>query len=401
MNYYSPVDYIKIDIANCMGLDKRTFAQRIAWVNSVKDLRSKTQQAEKPAQYLAAVMALEDALAGVPTGHLVGLDACASGITILGILIGCHETSRNTGITGSKRVDFYSETTKAMTEALGGNVDVSRKDAKASAMTHFYGSKATPKRVFGDETEELAAFYQALETVAPGACILMQEFLSSWQPYALEHAHTLPDGFHARVPVLQKYKAKIEIDELDHSTLTYIYEDNIGSEKGLAVAANMTHAVDGFLVREVVRRCNYDREKLKEISQMLKDNHAHMLPGLAPIMELTAKAHGFLSLRAVECIDSDNVLQYSRDFRNELITLIDETLSRPSFPVLTIHDEFKCHPNHVNTMREVYRDVLAELADSRVGEQIIQEVRNDPSYRLDKLSHNLGDAIMKGEYHLS
>ena len=79
MTRYSPIDYIKIDIANQYGKDKLSFKQRIAWVNSVKSLRSKIDQAEKPAQYLAAVLALEDAMAGVPSGHLVGLDACSSG----------------------------------------------------------------------------------------------------------------------------------------------------------------------------------------------------------------------------------------------------------------------------------------------------------------------------------
>ena len=341
MNTYSPVDYLKIDIANQYGgnLDKKSFPQRIAWVNRVKNLRSKTNQAEKPAQYLAGVLALEDALAGVPTGHMVGLDACASGITILGILAGCHTTSANTGIIGAKRMDMYAECTKAMNELLEGDVKASRSEVKQSQMTHYYGSKAKPREIFGEETSELAAFYMAQEAVAPGACYMMREFLGSWQPYALKHSHTLPDGFHAIVPVLQKCKAKIEIDELDHCSLTYIYENNIGSEKGLAVAANMTHAVDGFLVREVVRRCNYDREQLEEVLQLLQNNHAWMLPGLAPNMERMAKAHGFLSLRAVECIDSDNVLQYSRDYRNELIHLIQETLSRPSFPILCIHDE--------------------------------------------------------------
>lgn len=237
MTEYSPLDYLKIDIANQYGLDKKSFTQRIAWVNSVKDLRSKTEQAEKRAQYLAAVLALEDALAGHPTGHLVGLDACASGITILGILAGCHETSRNTGIIGSKRMDMYAECTKVMNEILNSDEIMERSDVKRAQMTHYYGSKAQPRSLFGEDTPELEAFYLAQETVAPGACYMMREFLQSWQPYALEHSHTLPDGFHARVPVLQKMKAKIEIDELDHVTMSYIYEDNVGSEKGLAVAA--------------------------------------------------------------------------------------------------------------------------------------------------------------------
>jgi len=402
MKDYSPLEYLKIDIANQFGKDKLSFAQRIAWVNSVKDLRSKTDQAEKPAQYLAAVLAYEDALAGIPTGHMVGLDACSSGIAILGILSGCHTTSLNTGIIGSKRMDMYQQVTNTMNEILPTDTTVSRNDSKSATMTHFYGSKATPRMIFGDETDELMAFYQAQELVAPGACYMMRELLDSWQPYALEHAHTLPDSFHSRVPVLQKMKAKIEIDELDHTTLTFIYEDNIGSEFGLAVAANMTHAVDGFLVRETVRRCNYDRAKLLEVKNILHHNYL-----TAPIaktfhhIEQTSRKHQFLSLRAAEFINEETVLEFSMEFRQELYALIKETLHRPSFEMVTVHDEFKCHPNHMNNMRFVYMMILAELADSRVGECIIQEVRNDPSYTLSKFSADLGDSIIKSEYFLS
>jgi len=71
MEKYSALDYIKIDIANQYGLDKKSFAQRIAWVNSIKDLRSKIDQAEKLTQYLAGVLALEDVLAGRPSGPLI------------------------------------------------------------------------------------------------------------------------------------------------------------------------------------------------------------------------------------------------------------------------------------------------------------------------------------------
>jgi hypothetical protein len=237
MKSYAGREYVKIDIANQFGLDKKSFAQRIAWVDSVKDLHSKTAEAEKPAQYLAAVYALEDAINGVPSGHLVGLDACASGVAILGILSGCKTTAKNTGLTGNKRMDFYKVCTDTMNEMIHDDVVVNRADAKLATMTSYYGSKAKPKEIFGEDTDELMAFYAAQETIAPGACNLMKELLGSWQPYALEHAHTLPDGFNAIVPVLQKCKLKIEVDELDHATMTYIYEDNIGSEKGLAAAA--------------------------------------------------------------------------------------------------------------------------------------------------------------------
>lgn len=400
MNQYSPVEYLKIDIANQYGLDKKTFPQRIAWANSIKDLRSKTLQAEKPAQYLAAVIALEDALAGVPTGHLVGLDACASGIAILGIITGCHTTSSNCGVIGQKRMDMYGECTKEM-NTLGVTFEASRTEVKSAQMPHFYGSKARPKEVFGDETEELMAFYMAQETVAPGACYMMRELLASWQAWALKHSCSLPDGYQNIVPVLQKMKAKIEIDELDHTTLTYIYEDNVGSEKGLAVAANATHGIDGFLVRETVRRCNYDTDKLIALQHLI--TKAMGTPSYANIhpIEQAARDHKFISLRGVEFINEHTVLDFSMDYREELLSLINETLAKPPFTVITIHDEFKCHPNYMNHLREVYQIILAELADSDVGQQTIRELRNDPTYILTKFSTDLGNEIMKGEYHLS
>jgi hypothetical protein len=402
MNTYSPIDYIKIDIANQFGYDKKSFKQRIQWVDSVKDLRSKVDQAEKPAQYLAAVLALEDAMAGVPSGHLVGLDACSSGIAILGILAGCPVTSQNTGVIGSKRMDMYSECNRTMNDILGAEMTIPRSDTKQAQMTHFYGSKATPRAIFGDESDELMAFYQAQEIVAPGACYIMRELLDSWQPYALEHAHTLPDGYNSIVPVLQKMKAKIEIDELDHATLTYIYEDNIGTEKGLAVAANMTHAVDGFLVRETVRRCFYDKEKLTMVKALLHKNfNTPSSTTETPVIEQMAHNHGFLSLRGAEFITEENVLTFSIGYRRELFALIKEVMTYRPFPVITVHDEFKCHANHVNQMRNVYMTILAELADSNVGQQIIREVRGDNTYVLDKFTTNLGNAIMKSEYFLS
>lgn len=402
MNTYTPLEYLQIDAANQFGHDKKSFAQRIAWFKSLKDPRSKIEQAEKPAQFAAAVLAHEDALSGTPTGHLVGMDACASGITILGILAGCHTTAGNTGIIGNKRMDMYHRCTQEMNDILGDDLQVPRADVKGAQMTHFYGSKAEPKRVFGEDTYELMAFYEAQEKVAPGACYMMKELLDSWQPFTLEHTCDMPDGFVARVPVLQKMKAKIEVDELAHATLTYIYEDNVGMEKGLAVAANCTHIVDAFVVREMNRRCNFNRKELMATLSILIANHN--TPGTFQVchrMEDCARRHQFVSLRGVEFITADTVLDFSLDYREELSQLIEEVLSGKAFEMLFIHDEFKAHPNYMNEVRENYMFIMAELADSRVGEEMIQQVRKDPTYRLQKLSTDLGTEIMKGEYQLS
>lgn len=125
-----------------------------------------------------------------------------------------------------------------------------------------------------------------------------------------------------------------------------------------------------------------------------------MLTKLQPIEQL-ANDHGFLSLRGVEFITINNVLDYSIEYRNQLAELINELLNQHSFTVITIHDEFKCHPKYMNCLRETYMTILAELADSNVGQQILRDVRKDDTYILQKLSTDLGDAIMKSEYFLS
>jgi len=81
-------------------------------------------------------------------------------------------------------------------------------------MKSFYGSKAVPKELFGEDTPELNAFYKAAHQVAPGAWELLQDLLASWQPYTLSHEWKLPDGFDAKVKVMAKREARIEVDEL-------------------------------------------------------------------------------------------------------------------------------------------------------------------------------------------
>src|SRR5690606_20886908 len=72
------------------------------------------------------------------------------------------------------------------------------------------------------------------------------------------HAWKLPDGFDAKVKVMVKETARIEVDELDHATFTYEYYVNEGERTGRANVANVIHSIDAFILRELLRRCNYD-----------------------------------------------------------------------------------------------------------------------------------------------
>jgi len=402
MRKYSPREYLMIDMANQYGhgIDKKTFRQRVAWARSLKDPKSKVEKAKKPYQYMAAVLAIEDVDAGRPIGHLVGLDASASGISLMGAMMGCRTTAKNCGIIDNRPSDIYKVLTDTVNELIEDSIDVPREDAKRSLMTFYYGSEAVPKEIFG-EGDDLSAFYEAADIVAPGAGILRDYLLASWQPGALSHSWDMPDGFHVHIPVLVKEQSKIEIDELEgHPSIQYAYDINEGTESGLSLIANATHSVDGFIVREITRRCSYDMRKLVSIHSVLKNRKKTSPVAVTDIEKLYRKS-GMMSLVAIERLTLPLVSLFTESFCAALQELVEDVLEYPPFELIQVHDEFKAHPNHVNRMREVYIGILGEIADADMAKHIIAQIRNDDTFTIEKLSHDLGDMIREGEYSIS
>ena len=150
MQKFTGIQYVKIAIANAFGHDKQLFEWRIKWVDdAVADhlltsedvLNQYIDNAAEPSLFLSGVMALKDALAGNASGYMVGLDACSSGIQIMGALIGCATTCRSTGlIDPTTRADIYTDVTNVMNQelnAIGLDVSPMRNDVKQALMTHF------------------------------------------------------------------------------------------------------------------------------------------------------------------------------------------------------------------------------------------------------------------------
>ena len=131
---FSGFEYVSIDIANQFGHDKLPFEARIQWVHEhLDELETLVEQAETQPLYMKAVMALRKAQKGIPSGHLVGFDACASGIQVMSAMTGCHVGAKSTGLVGDERSDAYGICTNHMNTFLhdeGLSVDVPRKDAK-------------------------------------------------------------------------------------------------------------------------------------------------------------------------------------------------------------------------------------------------------------------------------
>lgn len=414
MTKYTGWQWLLIDAANQYGHDKKLFEERIEWAESMIAqgpgyLELKTPMAETKPLYIKAVMAIRKAQQGIPTGHMVGVDATCSGIQIMSVLTGCTAGATATGLVDPNvRADAYTCVTNEMANILGNATGVSRADAKRAVMTSFYGSKAEPKALFGEDTPELNAFYQAASKVAPGAWELLQDLLASWQPYALSHGWKLPDGFDAKVKVMTKREVRIEVDELDHATFSYEFYENQGSRTGLSNVANLTHSMDAYVLREMHRRCNYDRDAIINAAMVLEMELIERSMGggpceqADPTMTYYRDQYNRSSLASAVILphlDQSNVQCLSTKHIKALVVMADSMIDHKSFPLVTVHDEFKAHANNINHVRYHYKEILAEIADSMVLDDLMSQLHGRPGV-FPKINYQLGDLIRGSNYGL-
>ena len=252
MQQFTGTQYLSIDIANCFGLDRLNWNDRLLWFHKHEpELEDLSPQAKHPIMYRKAVRAMRAVQKGQATNHIMGLDATASGLQIMASISGCHETARAVNLINTgKREDVYDAVCSHMNGIPGVKTD--RDVVKKPVLTVFYGSTATPKEVFGDGPA-LTAFYSTLKTRLCGAYELLGIMQSYWNTKAEYHTWKLPDGHTARVPVTQVVDRTIEIDEWDHIRFVYRTEVIAPKEKSRSLPANITHSIDGWITRQMIQ----------------------------------------------------------------------------------------------------------------------------------------------------
>lgn len=414
MKKYTGFEYLLIDAANQMGHDKWLFEQRIQWAYDNFDNLENLPCEEKTApQYKKAVMAIRAAQRGESIGHMVGLDACCSGMQIMSALTGCLSGAKATNLVNTGvRQDAYTLVTDAASSALGESVgEIKRPAIKTATMTHLYGSKAEPKKLFGEDTPELAAFYEGIEMVCPLANELLGDLIHTWQPYAEDHSWVLPDNYHAYVKVTDTVEISIEVDEMDHATFEHSYKVVCGKEHDVKNAANVIHSIDAYVLRSMQRRCNYSpmivqyaRELLAEELEYREDgNERHRDPSKDEKFNILSELYNrtnMVDAAILPFINTFSVLRLETDHIEALVTLCESMLAHEPFDLVTVHDEFKCHPNFCNDMRQHYIDIFAEMADSNIIDDIVNQITGSHvSY--DRAYHGLSALIRESEYALS
>ena len=413
---YTGWEYLAIDVANNfnLDLDKKTFEERIDWFNSnIEDLEKLAEGdkwKERPL-YLKAVQTIRKAQKGASTGHMVGLDATCSGMQIMSVMTGCKPGAKATGlINPNARADAYTECMSVVNNFITTNVIVSRSEIKEAVMTHLYGSKAEPEKLFGKDTEELAAFHKAMRIMAPGASEMLEALIHSWKPYELAHEWVLPDGYEVFIPVMQVQEDRIEVDELG-SSFTYQWSENLGVKKGVKNAANCVHSVDAYLLRTVIRRCNYDVNWANNCNRAIQSLLIERLynksgPVSKDGLDLSETALSLID-RYNACLLADTILLdhlevdqlacLTSAHLRKLSGTIQSMLDHKPFPVVTVHDDFRAHPNNLNHLRKHYREVLADIADSELLSDLLSQLYGQP-VTVTKKSQDLSKYILNSNY---
>jgi DNA-directed RNA polymerase len=181
----------------------------------------------------------------------LGLDAHASGIQILSVVSGDLNGCRMTNLIDKEVFyDLYTSMAEAM-ERITGVAISDRDDIKLAVMTAFYGSKALPFEIYGENEKY---FWELLEKELPGAYSSFERIQSAWRSDVSHHQWTMPDGHFVSVPVRETEEVTVEVDELGHAKLNFEISVCKPQKTGVALAANVTHSMDAYLLRETVRR---------------------------------------------------------------------------------------------------------------------------------------------------
>ena len=404
MQLFTPREYLKIDIANNFGLDKENWDTRINWFDDNESrLDELLHQAEEPALFYAGVQAWKKVKAGLPIGYPISLDATSSGMQILAILTGDRSAARLCNVVDTgKREDSYTNIFEIMVNELinrlgshGGGI--SRDDCKRAIMTSLYGSRAVPKEVFG-EGVQLRIFYKVMTEMAPAAWELNEAFLEMWDPTAYSHDWVLPDNFHVHVKVMSTVKETVQFMNQPFDTFHTVNEP---TPEGLSLGANVTHSLDGFIVREMTRRCNYNPDTiLKVVSALGSEKQRANTTSDDDKMVITLWNHyvesGYLSARILSHLDVGNIGLVDQP---TIWNLIDSLPQKP-FKVVTTHDCFRVLPNYGNDLRIQYNNQLHLIAKSNMLQYILSQILGR-QITIDKLDPALYVNIMDTNYALS
>lgn len=234
----------------------------------------------------------------------------------------------------------------------------------------LYGSKAVPKEIFGEEL--LPLFYSTMDKVAPGAMQLLALLTAAWNPEATVNTWQLPDGHMAVVPVTETIEKRICITEIKYTPVVQL--EVIAAQKyGISLIANVVHSIDAYVLRTLLRRCNYSIRDVKHALESLYT--VSYQPKESAALD-TWKETNMVDMTMIQ-VTKQEIAGFPKAMRQQLIRMLEMCLTHKPFEIVVIHDSFAAHPNNCNQLRRVYADILGDLVESTLIDDLLDQLYGD------------------------
>jgi len=371
---FTGLEYLKMDIAanHKKECEKANWDDRIRHFYQMGDLRDEANVAQlceganNPVGLRAAILAYQDTLADKATGYMISLDAHCSVLQILSLLMSCEKSFKLCGGDSDNLIDTYSHIYEAMD--LEGT-QIGRKALKAAIMESCYGSDTKPAKVFGDDEER---FYEIMDEEMPGAWSLSGDLVLIWNDLDTPgYSWFLPDNFYAEARVTEMAEETFEFMGETKSIMVHT-DERADYHKGCA--ANIVHSIDGFIVREMFRRCMFDMDTFSKVVECLNATGTNGKHEQA-VQTLWGNylASGFLSVRILDYLDEGTMGLVDPLVIAELL----QSLPDAPFDIVTIHDCFRCHANNGNDVRRQYNRIMADISGSNILKFIVSAIFNE------------------------
>lgn len=151
----------------------------------------------------------------------------------------------------------------------------------------------------------------------------------------------------------------------------------------------------------MLRRCNFNMNQVNYIKSLCEGTSEYIVvPGASHEMVNTLWASyeksGFLSTRIFDYLDTETITLVDTD----VILAMLNTMPKKPFPVMTVHDCFRCHPNYGNDLRRQYNQILSDIAKSDLLGFILSQVLGQ-EFSAGKLDDSLWQDILETDYALS
>lgn len=381
MDTFTKYEYAQIEVANSFGFDKMNWLDRLIWVElNDKHLEELIDKADTPILYKQAITQYRALQSDPEAPCVVSLDATASGIEVLSCLLKDHKAAKLCNVVNTgKREDAYTVLYLKLKEQVP-DLKLTRSETKKGIMPYFYGSVKTPMGIFEEHYED---FTNLMATEAPDLHYFISYSLNQWNPNVDNHSWIMPDNFHVSKDIMVK---ETRLFTFKGETRQINVKVKGTKKKGKSISADITHSVDSLVARELVRRCNYDKGRIKYVNRILYTQFEDTEPvnnndnSMVQILWNHYELCGFLSARILNYINHTNIHLVDREVIRQLI----DSLPNEPFPVLPTHDCFKVPCEYGNDVRQQYNNLLSEIWDSYLITYITAQFLKDPLYTLKK-----------------